>query len=253
MAKLQSAADDDWPWWPGDPTSAPQARVEDAEEPERISTPSPTSIVPADPPFYDVDDAPDARPLRAWRAQRRRRLARLVAPLLALTLLVALIAVLRLPDSSSQPAIAQSAVNSSAAQPAADIQAYIVGAVVHPGVYPLNSGDRVDTLLQKAGGALPDADLVRVNLAAHVTDGEEVYVPRVGEALPGGLDGGGPGKVNINTASAEDMHTLLGISLTTATKIVAYRQAHGNYTAITQLLNVMSRSTYDKIKDHITV
>src|SRR5579859_1237791 len=222
--RKQQPADDDWPWWPGDPTGAPRARLEDEEEPDRYPAPSPTFIVPADSPFLDEPDEERVpRPLGEWRAQRRRRFARLVAPLLALMLLVALIAVLRLPDASTQPTFTQSNVNTSATQPAADYQAYIVGAVVHPGVYPLQSGDRVDTLLQKAGGALPDADLVRVNLAAHVTDGEEVYVPRVGEALPGGLDGGGPGKVNINTASAEDMHTLLGISITTANKIVAYR------------------------------
>jgi competence protein ComEA len=125
---------------------------------------------------------------------------------------------------------------------------------VHPGVYPLHNGDRVDALLQAAGGPLPRADLVRVNLAAHVSDGEEVFVPFVGQPLPSGLSGGsGPGKVNINTASAEDMQTLLPISLTTCNKIVAYREAHGPYTAITQLLNVMSRTTYDKIKNLITV
>ena len=78
-------------------------------------------------------------------------------------------------------------------------------------------------------------------------------MPRVGQPLPSGLGGGGPGKVNINTASAEDMAALLPISLTTARKIVAYREAHGPYTSITQLLNVMSRTTYDKIRNFITV
>lgn len=245
----------DWSWWPGDADGTQQ---EDAEASEAFPESSPTLIVPADPPFLDdtgVDDRPLVRPARNRRAERQRRLARVVAPLLLLGLVAALVVVLRLPDASTnQPTITQSDLSSTAASPpAADIQAYIVGAVVHPGVYPLHSGDRVDKLLQEAGGPLPDADLVRVNLAAHVTDGEEVYVPRVGEPLPDGLSGGGPGKVNINTASAQDMHTLLGISLTTANKIVAYREAHGPYTSITQLLNVMSRTTFDKIKDRITV
>jgi len=208
------------------------------------------------------------RPLAAFSApatgiiptpppKSQRRLARIAAPLVALALLAGIVVVLRLPTSAAQPpTISQPSVSTDATNQSgsgSDIQAYIVGAVVHPGVYALHPNDRVDQLLADAGGPLPDADLVRVNLAAHVTDGEEVFVPRVGEPLPGGLDGGGPGKVNINTASADDMHTLLGISLTTANKIIAYREAHGPYTAITQLLNVMSRTTYDKIKDYITV
>jgi len=244
-------SDYDWSWWPGDPDSASPPQ-EDEEEALTFPEEQPTVHLPARATI--VDELPVPRLARRAQTERRRRLARRVAPLLMLALVAAAVVVLLLPDASTQPTITQSDVgNVPASTPAADIQAYIVGAVVHPGVYPLHSGDRVDKLLQAAGGALPNADLVRVNLAAHVTDGEEVYVPRVGEAIPSGLPGGGPGKVNINTASAEDMHNLLGISLTTANKIVAYREAHGPYTSIDQLLNVMSRSTFDKIKDFITV
>ncbi|HEY7358316.1 MAG TPA: ComEA family DNA-binding protein [Ktedonobacterales bacterium] len=251
-------ADDGWSWWPGDAAGPPGGEPEDKEAPEVFSSFSPAFIVPAGPPFLDDASIEDARPLRAGRngqAERQRRLVRLVAPLLMLGLVALLAVVIRLPDASTtQPTITQSDLsNTSASPPAADIQAYIVGEVVHPGVYVLHSGDRVDKLLQAAGGPKPDADLVRVNLAALVTDGEEVFVPRVGQSLPTGLGGGGPGKVNINTASAEDMAALLPISLTTTKKIVAYREAHGPYTAITQLLNLMSRTTYDKIKDFITV
>jgi competence protein ComEA len=253
----QLPSDYDWSWWLGDPNGASPLHPEDEEELESFPVARPNAFVPADPPspfFDDLDDAPAPRAPRSRRGQRQRRLVRIAAPLLILGLLAALVAVIRLPDTSAQTTIIQSdAGNTPAGQPAPDIQAYIVGAVVHPGVYPLHSGDRVDKLLQAAGGPLPNADLVRVNLAAHVTDGEEVYVPRVGEAIPSGLPGGGPGKVNINTASAQDMHNLLGISMTTANKIVAYREAHGPYTSITQLLAVMSRTTYDKIKDFITV
>ncbi len=250
-------SDYNWSWWPGSPDGAQSPRLEDEEEQEPFPPSSPTAVVPADPPFLDdapADSLPLARARRTRQIERRRRPARIVAPLLILGLVAALVAVLRLPDASAQPTITQSDLSgASASPPAADIQAYIVGAVVHPGVYPLHSGDRVAKLLQAAGGPLPHADLVRVNLAAHVVDGEEVFVPLVGQPIPSGLTGGGSGKVNINTASAEDMAALLPISLTTAKKIVAYREAHGPYTAITQLLNVMSRTTYDKIRDFVTV
>ncbi|HEU5367242.1 MAG TPA: ComEA family DNA-binding protein [Ktedonobacterales bacterium] len=250
-------ADDGWSWWLGEADGPLGGQPEDEEEPEVSPFSSPAFIVPAGSPFLDDASVEDARPLRSGhnrQAERQRRLVRLVAPLLMLGL-IALLVVIRLPDASAtQPTITQSDLsNSVASPPAADIQAYIVGEVVHPGVYVLHSGDRVDKLLQAAGGPKPDADLVRVNLAAHVADGEEVFVPRVGQPFPSGLSDGGSGKVNINTASAEDMAALLPISLTTTKKIVAYREAHGPYTSITQLLNVMSRTTYDKIKDFITV
>ena len=57
-------------------------------------------------------------------------------------------------------------------------EAYIDGAVAHPGLYPLTSNARLTTLLQRAGGPTRDADLSRVHLAAHVHDGETVTIPR---------------------------------------------------------------------------
>jgi competence protein ComEA len=132
----------------------------------------------------------------------------------------------------------------------ASIAGYVLGAVASPGVYTLPNGARVQDLVAAAGGALPDADLARVNLAAHLADGQEVYVPRVGETVPLTLGG----KVDINVASAEDLHHALGISLTIANRIVAYRAAHGSFTAVSQLLLVpISRAEYDKIKDLVTV
>lgn len=132
----------------------------------------------------------------------------------------------------------------------ATIAAYVLGDVASPGVYTLPSSARVQDLVAAAGGTLPDADLTRVDLAARVADGQEVYVPRVGETVPLMLGG----KVDINVASAEDLHSALGISLTIARHIVAYRVAHGSFTAISQLLLVpISRAEYDKIRDLVTV
>ncbi|SRR5579875_1120865 len=145
------------------------------------------------------------------------------------------------------------ATTSQAAQVSgATITAYIVGAVVNPGVYKLPDGSRIGDLLHAAGGPRQGADLVRVNLAALLFDGEEVYVPLIGQPYPDNIGSGI--LVNINVASAETMHLQLGISLKTAEKIVAYRQAHGPFTAVDQLLLVpISRSIYDRIKDLVTV
>jgi competence protein ComEA len=132
------------------------------------------------------------------------------------------------------------------------LEAYIVGAVMHPGVYHMPNGARIQDLLKAAGGSRLGADLVRVNLAAFLFDGEEVYVPLIGEPFP--TDIGGIIMVNINVASAETMHLQLGISLKTADKIVTYRQTHGSFTSVAQLLLVpISRSIYDRIKSMVTV
>lgn len=130
------------------------------------------------------------------------------------------------------------------------LQASILGAIAQPGVYALPDGARVGDVVRAAGGLLPDADTTRVDLAAPVADGQQIYVPRVGETVPPDWSG----LVNLNTASAEDLHLALGLSLDIARRIVAYRAVHGAYTAVSQLLLVpISRSTYDRIKYLVTV
>lgn len=133
---------------------------------------------------------------------------------------------------------------------AQQIQAYVLGAVVAPGVYALAPGARVHDLVDAAGGATPDADLTRIALAAALGDGQTVYVPHQGETLPALLGG----RVNLNVADERELHDALGISLDIARRVVAYRVAHGQFTAVSQLLLVpVSRTTYDKIKDLVTV
>jgi competence protein ComEA len=147
----------------------------------------------------------------------------------------------------AQPAISITGPGASATS---SVTAYILGDVAAPGVYTLAEGARVQALVAAAGGALGDADLTRVDLAARVADGQEVYVPQVGETVPLTLGG----KVDVNIASADDLHHALGLQLAIADRIVAYRVAHGPFTAISQLLLVpISRATYDKIKALVTV
>jgi competence protein ComEA len=83
-----------------------------------------------------------------------------------------------------------------------------------------------------------------------VVDGQEIYVPHIGEQVPVVLGC----KLDVNIASAQDRHTALGISVSVAQRIMAYRTAHGNFTAVSQLLLVpITRTTYDRIKDLITI
>lgn len=170
-------------------------------------------------------------------------------------------------SSSSSSTSFSSTPASSSASSSGDIQVYIVGAVKHPGVYTLPSDARVYQLLQAAGGPLPKANLVAINLAAKLTDGEEVYVTVMGEIPPtymGGVPGPGTGNgtpssgstgqlVNINTASVDQLRTELHVSSTTANAIVNYRLQNGPYTSTDQLLQVVSKGIYDHIKDQVTV
>lgn len=150
-------------------------------------------------------------------------------------------------NQTTRPAISVSGPGVTSAD---HVTAYILGDVAAPGVYTLAGGARVQALVDAAGGALADADLARVDLAAPVVDGQEIYVPQVGETIPLMLGG----KVDINTASAADLHHALGIQLATAVRIIAYRAAHGPFTAVSQLLLVpISRATYDKIEALVTV
>lgn len=145
----------------------------------------------------------------------------------------------------------------------ATLQVYAVGAVKKPGIYTLATGSRVYHLLAAAGGPLPNANLVALNLAALLTDGQEVYVAKIGETLPSNVGGTPTAKgtptsngteiVNINTASEDEMRQILHVSSTTAKNIINYRTQHGPYTSVDQLLQVISDDIYKRIKDMVTV
>jgi competence protein ComEA len=168
--------------------------------------------------------------------------------------------------SLSTPQIsATSSSGATGGESSGSIQTYIVGAVRHPGVYTLPANARVYQLIQAAGGTLPGANLVALDLAAKLSDGQEIYVLSIGETPPsyvnspaGSGTGGTPGVtagqlININTASEAEMRQGLHVSASTAQKIIAYRSQHGAYTSVDQLLQVVSKSIYDRIKNMVTV
>src|SRR5258708_29684804 len=125
----------------------------------------------------------------------KRKLTRIIAIAVVLGLAIALFFIWHPPTSTpSAPGITQQNFSGTSSNTAsstgdststsADIHVYVVGAVKHPGVYTLPVGARVYQLLQAAGGALSNANLVALNLAASLTAGEEVYVIVNGEIPP---------------------------------------------------------------------
>lgn len=124
-----------------------------------------------------------------------------------------------------------------------DISVHAAGAVARPGVYALPIGARVGDLLDAAGGPASEADIDQVNLAARLSDGERIYVPRKGETPPTAATGGAatgppPGPLDLNTATAEQLDALPGVGPSTAAAIVEHRSQHGRFRSVEQLLEV---------------
>ncbi len=109
----------------------------------------------------------------------------------------------------------------------------VAGAVRRPGLVHLARGARVADAVAHAGGLTRRAERSGVNLAAPVSDGEQVLVPERGAAVAAAAGDAAPsGPVSLNSASAEQLDTLPGIGPVTAAKIVAYRQQHGAFTSV---------------------
>lgn len=117
----------------------------------------------------------------------------------------------------------------------APLGVYVTGAVTQPdSVVVVPPGSRIEDAINAAGGALVDADLEHLNLAAPLRDGAHVHVPRYGEVSEtvGTVNSGA---LNINTAAAEALETLPGIGPSLAARIIAHREQNGNFTSLADL------------------
>lgn len=136
------------------------------------------------------------------------------------------------------------------------IKVYITGAIKSPGVYEAKLGDRVEDIVNKAGGLLEDADIININLAAKISDEETIYIPKNGEQEAAKINTSNKSNlININTASKDELCTLTGIGSSRADDIISYRDANGGFKSIDELMNVpgIKDKTFNKIKDKITV
>ena len=117
--------------------------------------------------------------------------------------------------------------------------------MANAGVFTLPTGARVHQALSAAGGALADADFERINLSAYLADGQRVYMPRIGEAVPqdntarSSTGIAAPDSlININSADKQALMSLPGIGESKAEAILSYRAEHGPFTNLNELLNV---------------
>lgn len=177
-------------------------------------------------------------------------------------------------DAQSAPGEISGTTSETSAEPR-ELYVHVCGAVANPGVYVLPEGSRVVDAVMAAGGTTADASGEALNQALAVTDGMQVYVPNTEEAeqfqdwihtgemsSQTGNSGGSAstgtdsaGKVNINTADVSTLCTLPGIGESRAASIVAYREEHGGFSSIEDIMKVsgIKDAAFGKIKDKICV
>lgn len=175
-----------------------------------------------------------------------------------------------IPDVGTTAAELQSGKNDTVLQESRTelIYVYVCGSVNEPGVYEVREGSRVHELIALAGGFAEDAYTLSVSMAKTVTDGQTLYVPHLDEAeddaagsgLSGSVTGdddtyGQKTKININTASVEQLMTLKGIGESRARDIVDYRMRNGSFKKTEDVMKVsgIKEAAYSKIKDDICV
>lgn len=155
-----------------------------------------------------------------------------------------------------------------------EIYVYICGAVNKPGVYRMNPGARLYELIDKAGGLGREASETWLNQALELKDGQKIEVPTKKEALKlnkesgagkadasgeaeeaGSEQEGGSGKVNLNTATKDELMTLSGIGEAKAAAIMAYREEHGGFRKIEDIKQIegIKDGVFRKIESMITV
>ena len=128
---------------------------------------------------------------------------------------------------------------------------YVSGAVQHPGLYTIGANLRVSDAIVAAGGLTPDADPSCLpNLAAHVRDAKEIAVPLAGHCAKAKK-----GKLDINTATRQQLLLVPGMDAALADAIITYRQEFGGFLALTELKSAMGldTTTYQRLAKTLTV
>lgn len=147
-----------------------------------------------------------------------------------------------------------------------DVWIYVCGAVNAPGVYTFDGEVRMFEVIEKAGGMTDVAALNYLNQAQIVADGEQIYVPTQEEVDSGIITSNSSeresqnsaidsGKININTATKEELMTLSGVGEIKANSIISYRESHGGFQSVEEIMQVegIKEGVFQKMKDSITV
>jgi competence protein ComEA len=152
-----------------------------------------------------------------------------------------------------------SAPASASPSPEVVVLVDVAGWVRRPGVYEFTEGARVIDAIDAAGGARSGAVLEALNLAAPLTDGTQILVPREGQegVAPAPVTGGAVagGLVNVNSAIATELEELPGIGEVIAQRIIDYRTENGPFATVDELLDVsgIGDAILESIRELVTV
>jgi len=143
--------------------------------------------------------------------------------------------------------------SSATSTPGPDLVIDVVGEVKKPGIVTVPRGARVYQAIEEAGGLDGTVDTSGVNLARVLEDGEQVIVGPASE-LPGGVGAAGA-KVSLNSSTVEQFETLSGVGPVTAQAIVSWRDEHGRFAAIEDLLDVrgIGDATFGELRDLVVL
>jgi competence protein ComEA len=127
------------------------------------------------------------------------------------------------------------------------------GQLIKEGTYTLEPGQTLSDALEKAGGLTSSADKRGVNEDYVLNESITIYVPAVSGYTQSCVIDDTDTKVNINTATANELASIPGISQTLAERIVAYREANGEFKVLEEIQNVLGigSKTFEKIRDYI--
>ena len=174
-----------------------------------------------------------------------------VAVLLVIGVVVWLGINARSDDASGMPdpAAISATLGAAPSEEPSEIIVSVIGEVAAPGLKTLEPGARVADALD-AAHPLPGADTMALNHAQRLSDGQQLHIlpsgaappPAPGEPAPAGANPGGSGSgssgVSLNNATAEELTELKGVGEVTAQAIVAYREEHGGFKDVEELLEV---------------
>lgn len=169
-------------------------------------------------------------------------------------------------EAAAQKAEKDSDISAEDRNPDEEIYVFVCGQVMTPGVYKLPADSRIYQAIEAAGGLLETAAGDCINQAELMKDGQRIYIPTAEEVQSGAFkaaDGNddnpaasaSDGRVNLNTASKEELMTLTGIGERKAEAILQYRDANGSFRSVEDLMQVdgIKEGTFEKIKDDIAV
>lgn len=137
------------------------------------------------------------------------------------------------------------------------IYVQVSGAVAAPGVYQLPEGSRVFEVVELAGGMTEEADMNSLNQAQVLSDGQMIYLYAVGEqqAVGSSETAQKDDRLDINTATAEELMALPGIGQSKAESIIAFREEHGAFEKTEDIMNIegIKEGVFSKLKNRIKV